>query len=135
MAKKTPSEIADRILRLVRKHGSDADDVRDAAHEASHALQLGIPKGSWDRETIHAAVMKLSPAERGVTEVLARAVEAEICALCQTPYNQDYFLMLAVIEALKSGVRLPNEFKEIVEEARTRSFQVRWLVRRVRALR
>lgn len=67
----------DMLVAAVRSKGSDARDVRDAAHEACHALKWKAKK--WDRESIH----KKRPKVRGFgvsDEILARAVEQLVCA-------------------------------------------------------
>lgn len=131
--KKTPLQLAEHIVARVRERGSDTDNVRDAAHEASHALEYGVR--FWDRESIHATLRKQKPVKQGVSEVFARAVEAEICLLCEEPYNQDEFLLLAQIESIKgSGIQLPDNFKDLVEEAR-KTPQVQNLVKRICQLR
>ena len=37
------------VIKAVRRYGSDVDDLRDAAHEAAHGLQVNLPEGRWDR--------------------------------------------------------------------------------------
>lgn len=65
------------LIEAVRAKGSDARDLRDAAHEACHALMWKAKK--WDRDSIH----KKKP--RGLSyavadEITARAVEQLVCA-------------------------------------------------------
>jgi len=50
MSEKTRGEM---LIAIVVEKGGDARDVRDAAHEACHALMWGVKK-KWTRENIHA---------------------------------------------------------------------------------
>jgi hypothetical protein len=63
----------------VRRRGSDACNVRDAAHEAHHALSSGTT--NWEREAIHRTLMRRFPdwPSRINEEILARAVEQLVC--------------------------------------------------------
>ena len=71
---------ADAIIAAVRKRGNDATTLRDAAHEACHAIQARIVRGKWDREAIHHKLTKgLSNAELVRVEIVARAVEQLVC--------------------------------------------------------
>lgn len=133
MAKKfSPQKLAERVLRLAQERGSDAKEVRDAAHEASHAMELGLT--DWSREAIHEALTKLPRADQFRSEMLARAVEANICALCKLEYDQDLYLLLAGIEGAKGGIIFPPDFKAHVERARG-SLEVWSIVTRLRKLR
>lgn len=68
---------AERLLKAIRDRGSDARDLRDAAHEACHALSWSVKK-RWTRENIHAR--KPRARALGVSdEILARAVEQLVC--------------------------------------------------------
>lgn len=68
---------AESVLRAIQLRGSDAKDLRDAAHEACHALQWRVRK-SWTRDNIHAR--KPKQRSEGVRdEILARAVEQIVC--------------------------------------------------------
>jgi hypothetical protein len=80
--------LADHLLAAVRARGSDAGDVRDAAHEACHAIEGGLRlRGRWDRETIHRGLKKrarasgvLATSEIVLCEIVARGVEQIVCA-------------------------------------------------------
>ena len=72
------------LLAAIRARGCDATDLRDAAHEAHHALTHGI-KGKWTRKAVDRAVQKSWPGRRGypmrlAEEIDARAVEQIVCA-------------------------------------------------------
>jgi hypothetical protein len=76
---------ADLLVEEIRRRGSDAVDLRDAAHEAHHALSAGV-KGRWTRVNIAAAIKKKRrPGWASFDEVLARAVEQIVCATLDTP--------------------------------------------------
>ena len=65
------------LVRIVRSRGSDAEDPRDAAHEAAHALRWGVRK-RWTRDNIHAK--KPEARAYGIAdEMEARAVEQIVC--------------------------------------------------------
>lgn len=98
--------IAEGVVAWARAQGSDTREVRDAAHEASHAVELRV--NDWHRESIHAAVMELPPVERARTEVEARAVEQLVCEALGVHHEWDGFLALCAIEATRSGVVFPN---------------------------
>lgn len=66
------------LLLAIRARGSDATTLRDAAHEACHALQWRVTK-KWTRDNIHAKRPKARSS--GVAdEITARAVEQLVCA-------------------------------------------------------
>lgn len=83
---------ADVIVAAVASRGSNPRDLRDAAHEACHALMFNVKPGTWDRETIngkiertrngHAMARIMYGRRFGVmidAEVIARAVEQVVC--------------------------------------------------------
>ena len=72
---------AEKIITYVRKMGSDATSLRDASHEAHHALNAGLVK-RWDRTTIDHAIMRKVRSIKGRIdeEIMARAVEQIVCA-------------------------------------------------------
>jgi len=98
--------VAAGIVAWARQCGSDTDDVRDAAHEASHALECGV--ADWDREEIHGALIGVRNGERARTEIEARAVERLVCAALGVAHNWPNFVFLCAMEAMKSGVRFPS---------------------------
>lgn len=75
---------AKRLLEVIRANGCDALDLRDAAHEAHHALFTRL-KPKWTRDRIHEALVKLAGRDRTSRSTLvayeldARAVEWLVC--------------------------------------------------------
>lgn len=64
------------IIEYVRSRGSDTSNLRDAVHEACHALEAKIE--NWDRNSIHEAMQKIPT--RIPSEITARAVEQIVCS-------------------------------------------------------
>lgn len=106
------------IIAAVQARGNDATTLRDAAHEAHHALSAGLD-GPWDRESIHAAVMAMGRGEAAADEIMARAVEQIVCRDfgidCGSVKD---WAMYACIESIKSGIAYPslNWFVERVND-------------------
>lgn len=87
MSEPAAKPTAQDIIRAVRDRGSDVEDLRDAAHEACHALEFSVPDGEWDRESIdsycQAGILKNRRNARSFalrSEIFARAVEQVVCA-------------------------------------------------------
>lgn len=91
-----------RIVRAVRARGSNAHDVRDAAHEATHGLTLTLSR--WDRQSVNRALMRLRPRARMGHEVTARAVEAVVCARFGEDHSVEENATLTAWEAARDGV-------------------------------
>ena len=95
---------ADRIIAAVRARGSEpiGTGLRDAAHEAFHALSVGAK--TWDRETVHRALTrKHKRAHLWLHEMQARAVEQAVCeALGEECATLDGRVFTSCIEAIKS---------------------------------
>lgn len=69
------------LIAAIRARGSDARDLRDAAHEACHAIEANVPDGKWDREGIHSRLIRgRSRSDLVRLEIEARAVEQLVCA-------------------------------------------------------
>lgn len=86
MSEPAAKPTAQDIIRAIRDRGSDADTLRDAAHEACHALEFSVPEGEWDRDSIdnyaQSAIQKKGREARVFalrSEILARAVEQLVC--------------------------------------------------------
>lgn len=101
-----PETVADGVVRWVRRCGSDTNNVRDAAHEASHALEYRVRR--WGREAIHSKVIRSRPGDRARTEVEARAVERLVCAAVNVTHDWSHFNLLCAIEATRSGISFPS---------------------------
>lgn len=72
---------ASALLVAIRRLGSDAQDLRDAAHEACHALQWNLRK-KWTRTNVERAnpYRRRSQFSFGLAdEITARAVEQIVC--------------------------------------------------------
>lgn len=108
------------VIAAVRARGNDALDLRDATHEACHALDAGLETG-WTREAIHQALRRKhsAVAELFQAEVLARAVEQIACAdLGVDPGTSvEGGAIIATFEAIKSGLPYtdPDTFVRIVK--------------------
>lgn len=104
-----PCKRAERITANIRAKGCDAISVRDAVHEACHAIQWGL-KGKWTRD----AITKKNPYKRqpswGVRdEITARAVEALVMQTLGLAYDQDHWVLMMIMETLKfDRIALPS---------------------------
>lgn len=134
---------ADRIARLLNaikargytphEAAITLNDVRDAAHEACHALKWDVTK-PWTRANIHAK----SPERTGVRivhEVTARAVEQLVCADLGAPCDSiakcahNCFMELLFNERIRlpSGTWLEDRIREYMERAETLEMAARVL--------
>ncbi len=96
----------DAVIQAIRSRGGDATELRDAAHEACHALACGVPDGKWDRDTIHRYVMRGGYGRAAEGEVVARLVEQEVCKVLGVVTNNiEHWLLVSCMEAIK--FRLP----------------------------
>lgn len=127
-------EKAWRIVEYVRAMGNDARDVRDAAHEAHHALDAPMKNKPWTRDNIHYALevkanakaraWGRSPSGMAASmmisyELDARAVEKIVCNHIGIEYDDDHWTHVAWMETLHSmRIALPTDFFE--EGLRTR---------------
>jgi hypothetical protein len=121
----TPKELpldAAVLLAAIRAKGSDATTLRDAAHEACHALQWGVKK-RWTRGNIHARKPKRNRlfGDCGIRDEITARVEQLVCAHfgvdCGTV---EKWAMVCWMETLKNeGIRLPpgNWLVEHIKEA------------------
>lgn len=116
---------AARIIAAVQARGSDAADLRDAAHEAHHAIEFKARR--WDRTSIHRAVeagskrrahVLASPSIIAMTdEVTARAVEQMVCSELGVDCGSvTSWATITLLEAQKQGIPVPG---------------VEWIVERV----
>jgi hypothetical protein len=125
--RRTPSRLAgvahqDQVLAAaavvaaVRRRGSDARNLRDAAHEACHALDVGL-RGVWKRERIHTALCRkatepsgyLDRSELVAAELRARAVEALVCRAFNVDYDIRHWATVCLVETVHSyRILLPS---------------------------
>lgn len=111
-------QIQERVIAFVSGGGVTPRSFRDAIHEASHAIDLDIDYGDWDRELIHSYIMQLDKSDRIRTELLARAVEWSACDRFNIEYNPEHYALIAFIEAIKSGVWMPDSIVESIDSLR-----------------
>lgn len=97
------------LVAAVRAKGSDARDVRDAAHEATHALRWKV-RAPWTRDRIHDKAPAPRDASRKIREeIIARAVEALICAELGVEYDLPTWAMTCAMEQVKmEGIAVPS---------------------------
>lgn len=108
------------LLLAIRARGVESSDLRDAAHEACHALQWGLTK-KWTRTNVERA----NPNKRRISlgladEITARAVEQIVCKRlgdeCQTVES---CVMTMCMETVKfDRVSLP--YDDMVKAVRRR---------------
>ncbi len=119
---------AKKLLGAIQKRGCDARDLRDAAHEAHHALFVRL-RGSWDRERIHEALVRRARRESKLYlnetlvryELYARAVEWTVCERFKLPYEVEHWVDIMWWETLKHmNIKLPevNEIAEAIKIAK-----------------
>jgi hypothetical protein len=101
---------AAEIVAAVRARGSDARDVRDAVHEAHHAITAGAAR--WDRDSIHNAVTARWPGRRGLSdraanEIECRAAEWAACDAFGIAYEPESWVGIMCMEACKDGIVVP----------------------------
>lgn len=130
---------ARRIVAAVQAHGSDADDLRDAAHEAVHGLLGNLT--SWGRNDIGRALVRRlgTPFEQSEVlseEITARAVEAIVCERLGVAHDIEQFAGVTLWEALHNRVHIPVGDAEFAGFVRTRmdNAETRALADRVIAL-
>lgn len=105
-----------QVIAWAQSHGSDANDFRDAVHEAWHGLSLGVE--NWDREEIHEAIMELRIGDRFKQEIQARAAERLACEYLYLPYDFNHWSGIAFMEAFQSDVNAPVQaWRESIEMA------------------
>lgn len=131
--------IARRIVAAVRARGSDANDLRDAAHEAVHGF-LG-ELASWSRISIDRALVRRIRTHCGRSEVLseeitARAVEAIVCERLGAAHDIEQFMRVTLWEALHNGVHISVSEAEFAGFVRRRidTAEARALADRIVAL-
>lgn len=142
----TNEEKAARIIARVASYGNDPRDLRDAAHEATHAFDGDVPSGQWDRETIHQAQLRVCkpwPSKLGRVKLIsmeidARAVEQLVCRDlgCSIEAEIEHWAGITFMEAIKGvGIAPPRPYGLVMLiRERMASKRVRDLADRVLAL-
>lgn len=106
---------ADGLLAAIRSHGVISNDIRDASHEAHHALTCGLRK-PWTRDNVHAAVLRVArraPMALVDAELTARAVEATVCKRLGVEYDVAKWANTMWWETAKNmHISLPVDFAE-----------------------
>jgi hypothetical protein len=104
------------LIAVIRAHGNDATNLRDAAHEAHHAIEAGVPAGKWDRETIHRYVMRMRQGDAARSEIRSRAVEQIVCRRfgvdCGTV---EHWSFIACMEAMKYRIPFFQSVDTVVD--------------------
>ena len=111
----------------------DPEDLRDAAHEAHHALYCNL-KGPWGRERIHQALVRranklrrLANGELVAYELDARAVEWNVCERFGIDYEVERWADITWLETVKNmRIQLPA-VSWIVEQITARKARKRTL--------
>lgn len=133
--KETP---ASRLIAAIHARGSDAVDLRDAAHEACHAIRWNVP-GKWTRKKITAANPYKSRRMFSfglADEITARAVEQIVCKrLGYTCATVEQCVLIMCMETLTYD-RIELKFEEMKKaiEDRMESPQAAQLADQVIAL-
>ena len=134
-----PATTARRIVAAVQARGSDANDLRDAAHEAVHGLLGNLT--SWERESLHRSLVERLGSSHGRVgllseEITARAVEAIVCDRLGVAHDIEQFAGVTLWEALHNRVHIPVGDAEFAGFVRTRmdNAETRALADRVIAL-
>lgn len=115
---------AQKLYDAIRAKGyaphdlGDGDDLRDAAHEAHHALYCGLRK-PWTRDNIHEALLRRAKRDASGLyrstelfvqyELHARAVEWTVCERYGVEYDVEHWADTMWWETIKNmNIRLPD---------------------------
>jgi hypothetical protein len=135
----TPDEKKRRaaaIIAYVNERDSGARDLRDAAHEAHHALAVEL-EGSWERERLHHAMVRRGRSYLLQSEIEARAVEQLVCVALDVAPGKDIagWALVSCFEAIKTGLDIgpPEPIERAIERAMKRD-SIRAAADRVLAL-
>lgn len=100
------------VVMAVRDRGSNAEDIRDAVHEAYHGVTASAER--WDRQSVHDAVARcIAPALRGRNELEARAAEWAACDRFGVDYAVGEWAALACLEAARDNVWFPTHAEAV----------------------
>lgn len=108
---------AEKLISVFASYGINPQGVsldiqlRDAAHEAHHALTAKC-KAPWSRDAIHEAMADLCGDVNGewvIQELDARAVERVVCQALGAPYDADRWMEITWFETASSmKIMLPS---------------------------
>lgn len=121
------SMTAEQVVAAIQARGSDATDLRDAVHEAHHAVVTKL-KRPWERERIHQALLRMPRVRKWglsmlvMEEIDARAVERLACERFGVPYDAERWAMAAAMETCKTfgvGMQLDWWTARIEERAKS----------------
>lgn len=105
------------LMAAIRARGCVPHDLRDAVHEAHHAL---ASKASfWSRRSIDRAVMAMCTVRAADDELLARVVEQDVCTRLGVSPNGtlEKWVAFACFEAAVSNIQfMPDDVA--IERAR-----------------
>lgn len=141
--KSTSAAKQNDLLTIVRDRGSDARDLRDAAHEACHALDVRLAP-PWTRNRIHDAITDVCDNEPETAseqligfELKARAVEHVICVRQGVEHSLTAWSNTMWMETASSlGIFIPRpEALPGMIESLTRTSAVRAMVARLNKLK
>lgn len=125
--------VAQGIVATAQRYGSDAKTVRDATHEACHALEANAER--WNRDTIHEALVHANSGERWrllAAEVRARAVERRVCETLGVQYDAAKWLDIAALETMKTGIQgVPADFWSVAVTRAMTNEHVQDMVERI----
>lgn len=118
--KVTPAE---RVVMWARRYGVESTDLRFCAHEAYHALDVGLPltANGWDTDAIHYEIGERGPSEVVTAEVEARAAEWLVCEALGVAYDVEHWAFVSFMESYKNGlgVAMPKDVADQIRAART----------------
>lgn len=147
----------ERIVEAVRLRGSNAEDVRDAIHEACHAVDVGL-RPPWTRERIHTRILARAGAVWRAGRIVrhgdaltllrlernARLLEHAACARFGVEYDTLQWITVAALEAARlfsitataaDVDRMVREQDQQVQHAQTQASLDRLIARCLRASR
>jgi len=115
-----PKEIAKAIIAACVARGvdmieRDSDDVRFAAHEAYHAIDLDLE--TWDSDSIHGRIARLPHSAAALTEIEARAAEWIVCDRLVIKYELEKWAFLSFMESIKGlNLKLPTNISDLIRD-------------------
>lgn len=112
---------AEAIVKYVADKDNEPSDLRDAAHEAHHALSVKL-RGSWERERLNRAMEKRGRVYLFRSEIESRAVEQLVCDALDVKTERDLegWALVSCMEAIKMSrldIGPPGRMAEAVRRA------------------